>query len=121
MRHTLIQEIEVRDFIQHALEFQERLARLKTVCAAPEPGWYPWDSFGTVVLLNRLLTGRHRWLNPIAGGDPVMDIGCGDGTLSFVFESLGFRVWAVDHRQSNYNQMRGVAALKTALGSKVRV
>jgi hypothetical protein len=100
---------------------QEKLAAIKSRRAAPEPGWYPWDSFGTVVLLDQLLTGRHRWLTPMIGDEPVLDVGCGDGPLSFVFESLGCRVHAVDHRQSNYNEMRGVAALKAALNSKVRI
>ena len=118
---TLIQEIEVRDFIRHALSVQKKLERVKSQRAAPDPGWYPWDSFGTVMLLDRLLTGRHRWLDPMIGGDPVIDIGCGDGALSFVFESLGFRVQAVDHAPSNYNGMRGVAALKDALPSRLRI
>ena len=94
---------------------------MKARRAPPQPGWYPWDSFGTVVLLDQLLAGRWRWLTPMIAGDPVLDIGCGDGALSFVFESLGFKVCAVDHRQSNYNEMRGVAALKAALNSKVRI
>src|SRR5207237_8667946 len=96
-------------------------ASAKAARTAPEPGWYPWDSFGSVVLLDRLLTERHRWLSPMIDAEPVMDIWCGDGALSFVFESLGFRVCAVDQRQSNYNGMRGVAALKAALDSKVQV
>jgi SAM-dependent methyltransferase len=121
MRRGLIQEIEIREFIQAALRVQEKLAAVKARRAPPQPGWYPWDSFGTVILLDRLLTGRHRWLATLIGSDPVVDIGCGDGALSFVFESLGFRVCAVDHRASNYNEMRGVAALKQALRSNVRV
>jgi SAM-dependent methyltransferase len=74
-----------------------------------------------VVLLDQLLTGRYRWFAPMIGGDPVLDVGCGDGALSFVFSSMGFRVCAVDHRRSNYNEMRGVSALNSALGSKVRI
>jgi SAM-dependent methyltransferase len=121
MRRGLIQEIEIREFIQAALRVQEKLATVKARGAPPRPGWYPWDSFGSVVLLDRLLTGRYRWLGPMIGADPVVDVGCGDGALSFVFEALGFRVCAVDHHQSNYNEMRGVAALKHALNSKVRI
>ena len=100
---------------------REKLDAVKARRAPPQPGWYPWDSFGTVVLLDQLLAGRWRWLTPMIAGDPVVDIGCGDGALSFVFESLGFKVCAVDHRPSNYNEMRGVAALKEAMRSKVRV
>jgi tRNA (mo5U34)-methyltransferase len=111
----------VRDFTQQALTVRAKLDAVKARRAPPQPGWYPWDSFGTVVLLDSLLTGRWRWLTPMIAADPVLDIGCGDGALSFVFESLGFRVCAVDHRPSNYNEMRGVAALKDALRSKVRI
>jgi SAM-dependent methyltransferase len=121
MRRTLIQEIQVGEFIRHALGVQEKLAEVKARRAPPEPGWYPWDSFGTVVLLDQLLTGRYRWFDPMIGADPVLDVGCGDGALSLVFSSLGFRVSAVDNRRSNYNEMRGVAALNAALGSKVRI
>jgi 2-polyprenyl-3-methyl-5-hydroxy-6-metoxy-1,4-benzoquinol methylase len=71
---------------------QEKIAAVKARRAPPEPGWYPWDSFGTVVLLDQMLSGRWRWLTPMIAGDPVLDIGCGDGALAFAFESLGFRV-----------------------------
>ena len=120
-KRPLLHALEVREVIQHALEFQKTLERAKASAGAPEPGWYPWDSFGTVTLLDRLLTGRRRFFAPLIGRDPVLDIGCGDGALSFLFESLGFRVGAVDHAAANYNRMRGVHALKKALGSRLRV
>ncbi|MEO8593804.1 MAG: methyltransferase domain-containing protein [Candidatus Solibacter sp.] len=117
----LIQQLEIRDVVARALEFQARLAEARLEADAPEPGWYPWDSFGTLTRLNELLTGRHRFLDPMIGDDPVLDLGCGDGDLAFLFEDLGYRVCAVDHAATNYNRMRGVEALKIALDSSVRI
>jgi len=117
----LIQQLEIRDVVARALVFQERLARVRQSVEPPDPGWYPWDSFGTLQRLNELLTGANRFLDPVIGDDPVLDLGCGDGDLSFLFESLGCRVCAVDHSPTNYNRMRGVEALKAELDSSVRI
>jgi len=117
----LIQQLEIRDLIARALAFQERLRQAKSDLAAPDPGWYPWDSFGALTLLDQLLTGRHRFLHPMIGDLPVLDLGCGDGDLAFLFESLGCRVCAIDNPPTNYNRMAGVEALKIALDSSVRI
>jgi tRNA (mo5U34)-methyltransferase len=117
----LIQQLEIRDLSARALSFQEVLRQTRSEIAQPDPGWYPWDSFGTLTLLDRLLTGRHRFLEPLIGDLPVLDLGCGDGDLSFLFESLGYRVCAIDNPPTNYNRMAGVEALKIALGSSVRI
>ena len=61
----LIQQLEIRDLAARALAFQERLRQAKSEVALPDPGWYPWDSFGTLTLLDQLLTGRHRFLEPL--------------------------------------------------------
>ena len=117
----LIQQLEIRDLIARALAFEERLHSVKSELALPDPGWYPWDSFGNLTLLDRLLTGRYRFLDPLIGHLAVLDLGCGDGDLSFLFESLGCRVCAIDNPPTNYNLMAGVAALKIALDSSVRI
>jgi SAM-dependent methyltransferase len=51
----------------------------------------------------------------------MLDLGCGDGDLAFLFESLGCRVCAIDNPPTNYNLMAGVEALKRALDASVRV
>ena len=117
----LIQQLEIRDLAARALAFEERLRRVRSELPTPDPGWYPWDSFGTITLLDRLLSGRHRYLQPLIGHLPMLDLGCGDGDLSFLFESLGCRVCAIDNPPTNYNLMAGVEALKRALDSSVRI
>ena len=52
---------------------------------------------------------------------PILDVGCGDGDLAFFFESLGFRVTAVDFEPTNFNRMQAVRSLHAALSSKVDV
>jgi SAM-dependent methyltransferase len=117
----LIRELEIRELTARGLQLRETLERTKAAIAPTDFGWYPWDSFGTLVLLDKLLTGRNRFLRPLIGKDPVLDLGCGDGDLAFLFESIGCRVCAVDHPPANFNGMRGVAALKAALASSVRI
>jgi hypothetical protein len=71
--------------------------------------------------LDRLLSGPHRVLSDLLADKPVLDIGCADGDLAFFLESLGARVHAIDHPVTNHNGMRGVRALKEALGSKLEI
>ena len=96
----LIQQLEIRDVVARALEFQEHLAAARKKSTAPEPGWYPWDSFGTLTRLNELLTGRHRFLEPLIGDDPVLDLGCGDGDLAFLFEDLEITIYLRDRERT---------------------
>jgi tRNA (mo5U34)-methyltransferase len=117
----LIRELELHEIIQLGLSFEARLRDVKAQISPREFDWYPYDSFGTLSLLDRFLTGRARFPLAMIGGGPVIDIGCGDGSLSFFFESLGRQVYGLDHPPTNYNGMRGVKAMKKALHSRVTV
>ena len=90
-------------------------------CRRPIPAGTPGTASAPSTQLDKLLTGRRRFLEPLIGDHPVLDLGCGDGDLSFLFESLGCRVCAIDNPPTNYNRMAGVEALKTALDSSVRI
>ena len=105
------------DLTAAALEFRERLRHLKSTRALP---WYPYDSLACVPQIERMLHDRPGLLQH-ARRLPMLDIGSGDGDLAFFFESLGFRVTAVDFEPTNFNRMQGVRALKSALGSNVDV
>jgi SAM-dependent methyltransferase len=83
--------------------------------------WYPYDSFANVRQLERLLGTRHQFLVDAARSHGVLDIGCADGELSFLFESLGCQVTAIDHPITNHNAMRGVRALRELLGSSIEI
>lgn len=83
--------------------------------------WYPYDSFANALKLEWLLAKRYGFLLDAARSHGVLDIGCADGELSFLFESLGCRVTAIDHPITNHNGMRGVRALKNLLGSSVEI
>jgi len=85
--------------------------------------WYPYDSFGNIEFLTQLV---ERMAEQYGGSFPgsfpdALDVGCGDGDLSFLFEQLGSRVVAVDYPQTNYNGMLGVRTLKERLGSSVEI
>ncbi len=87
----------------------------------PALKWYPWASLGQFDILDDLLKGDTDTLLRMIGKEPVLDVGCGDGDISFFLESLGARVDAVDHAPTNYNAVYGVRALKEALHSPLQI
>ncbi|MDP8982134.1 MAG: class I SAM-dependent methyltransferase [Acidobacteriota bacterium] len=106
---------------QRSRLFEQRLETLK---AALEPSgivWYPYRTLAVFSILDKLLTGPRRKLIDLAGGDPILDLGCGDGALSFFFESLGCDVRAMDNHHTNHNHMRGFLELRSALNSSVKL
>ncbi len=87
--------------------------------------WYPYDTLSTVEHLDKLLTGANRErIGALLAGEPkkILDLACQDGDWAFFrLRSLGHQVDAVDHPVYNHNTMRGLWAMKSALGSAVRI
>ena len=111
----------VTELRKRAAQFRKRLVEAKARIGTGEFEWYPYETLSAFDHLDRLLTGRHRFLLELADDLPILDLGCQDGDLSFFFESLGCEVHAVDLPDWNYNQMRGVARLREALDSHIHV
>ncbi len=113
----------IREISEKAAAFQRKLQAVKAAAAAKEKGfaWYPYESLTNFVTLEKLLHGENRFLLELAGGDPVLDLGCADGDLAFFLESLGCKVRAVDYPATNYNGLRGIRALKKELNSTVEI
>jgi hypothetical protein len=68
-----------------------------------------------------LLGPRYDFLLHGAQANGVLDVGCADGELAFLFESLGCKVSAVDHPLTNHNHMRGIRALQPLLDSAIDI
>ncbi len=99
--------------------FRSRLLDLKKAHASPDFAWYPYDSFGVFNVLNSHFSPERRDLPALARPGGLLDVGCGDGDLSFLFESLGLRVSAIDCSGPNQNRTLGFQTLHAALGSSV--
>ncbi|MEZ5402898.1 MAG: methyltransferase domain-containing protein [Bryobacteraceae bacterium] len=111
---------EISPMVEKAWEFG-RILRAKKAALAPGFDWYPYDSMANAAHLDALCEGGLEALAATIRGQLVADIGCADGDFAFFLESLGARVHAFDHPKANHNSMRGVRAMKQALGSNVEI
>lgn len=72
-------------------------------------------------MLGRLIEPVYAEIALAVRSAPVADIGCADGDLAALLVSFGAEVDAIDHRESNFNQMRGVELLRREFGAKLAV
>lgn len=98
-------------------DFAEILNRAKTTSGA-DFEWYRYNSLTNLSHIGDFLTAEMQTLARVKG---LLDVGCGDGDLSFYFESLGCQVTAVDHPGPNHNGMRGVRLLRRVLDSRIEL
>lgn len=102
---------------QQSADFRDVLRRAKAQSGA-DFEWYRYDSLASLSHARDFLTAD---LEAVAREKGVLDLGCGDGDLSFYFESLGCPVTAVDHPAPNHNGMRGVRLLRRVLDSRIEL
>ena len=114
-------QLDLSDVARFEAEYRDKIGAVKD--ATPrEFDWYPYSTLVNFHLIEQTITGANRDLRALAGDEPILDLCCADGELAFFLESLGFdKVRAVDLPTPNYNRMKGVRALKEALGSKVEI
>src|SRR4051812_26361047 len=81
-------------------------------------GWYPYDSLANLPHLGVLLPGSTD-IVPDRGS--VLDVGCADGDVGFLFASLGCDVEFLDNPTTNFNACKGVRGTANLLGHAGRV
>jgi hypothetical protein len=101
---------------QEATAFDERLSGIKSDTEGTN--WYPYRSMSNIPhlchilpvgLMERLVAGTLDWR--------VLDVGAADGDLGYFFESRGSRIDFLENPATNYNDCKGIATLRTKLGS----
>jgi len=95
--------VRVADLVAVTPAFEQRLASLRKPCT--DIDWYPYNSFGNVANLASFLPEKTALVE--ARGS-VLDVGCGDGDMGFLFHSLGCDVDFLDNAATNFNDCRGV-------------
>lgn len=89
--------------------------------AGPQISWYPYATLSQLATAGGLLNTIDLPFRALAGDGPILDIGCGDGDLSFLLEQCGYDVIGLDHPRTNQSGMRGVRTLHAHLGSRVEI
>jgi tRNA (mo5U34)-methyltransferase len=97
--------------------FQKRLEELKRTCVVADYGWYPHAPLSALPIVTGLLAEDFEEVAALLAAEPVADLGCADGDFALLFAHLGAEVDAIDHAESNFNQMRGIDVLKRQLES----
>jgi hypothetical protein len=81
-----ISHADVTEIRKQAGQFRKRLVKAKAQIETAQFEWYPYETLSAFDHLDRLLTGSHRFLLDLAEDQPILDLGCQDGDLSFFFE-----------------------------------
>ena len=111
--------MDIAALVTEARRFYGRMRLARQSLGDPGFEWYPYDTLSALGHLEKLLTGPNRSL--LDGRGRVLDLGSQDGELAFFLEGLGYQVVAADHPAYNHNGMRGIRALKAALGSAIEI
>lgn len=83
-------------------------------------GYYPYKTLDVIPQILPILKQQKMDLEQYLVNKTILDLGCGDGDLSFFFETFGpEKVLAVDWGPTNYNNMEACPVLKRELRSKV--
>jgi tRNA (mo5U34)-methyltransferase len=101
--------------------FARHLDDVKRRVAVPDYGWYPYSTMTALPTVAALLDPVYEEVRAAIAQRPVADIGCGDGDLGLFFASLGASAGAIDHAETNFNQLRGVSLLSETLGTALAI
>ncbi len=106
----------VDEFISTATDFSDTLRAVKASDPKEPWLWYPYDSLATIRHLEPILRRNWERMRDALGAGPLIDIGCADGDIAYLFASLGCEVCAVDFPPTNVNSMDGVREIRRRMG-----
>lgn len=110
-----------KDFLTAGLRFAASLSEVKKTAAITDYGWYSYESLTALPLLAELLGDSYSEILDCCRTAPIADLGCADGDLAVMLASFGATVDAIDHKETNFNQMRGVSRLRDVLRLPVSI
>jgi SAM-dependent methyltransferase len=88
----------------------------------PPHRYYPYGTIHIIPQILPVLDDNGIDLKAHVENKSILDLGCGDGELSFFYESLGAKhLVAIDKKDFNGNHLEGFRALRTVLGSRVEL
>ena len=111
----------IDQFVEYAHRFEARLQEAKATPPEEHREWYPYSSMASIDLLAPILKDHFPAFQTAVQSGPMLDIGCADGDLAYLFASLGCEVTAIDMPASNFNWLAGVRALGKRLDLSVGV
>ena len=109
------------DFLHAGLRFATTVSEARRANAVADYGWYPYESLSALPLITELIAESYPEILESCRRAPIADLGCADGDLALLLASFGASVDAIDHIESNFNQMRGVHRLREALQLPVSI
>ncbi len=112
-------DVDITQLRDRVPDFRPRIEEIKRKVS--DVARYPYDTFGNLWQLEKLLTGERRNLSRLAGGLPIADIAAADGDLAFFLEAQGFDVHIIDNAAINCNGLAMARAVAAGIGSHVAI
>ena len=104
---------------EHYKDFRKILNEVRLKNPLVE-GYYPYYTIEVIPFVLETLENHHLSLEDFIKDKVVLDLGCGDGDLSFFFEFIGAKkVIAMDYAATNFNGLKGFKTLHGKLHSNV--
>ncbi|VAW33117.1 hypothetical protein MNBD_GAMMA01-232 [hydrothermal vent metagenome] len=112
---SLVKKLGLKDFRANLLQIKKK--------ANVDFEWYPYESLNNFTIINDVLKNgkQENFFQELDKNKPILDIGCADGDVAFLFESLGFFVDVIDRPATNFNDLKACKFLKSELNSKINI
>jgi len=114
--HSTESCVRLSDIVAAVPAFSERLRSLRA--PSTDINWYPYNSLDNVYNWNTFVAPT---ADLVPTGGSVLDIGCADGDMGFLFQSLGCQVDFLDNAATNFNDCKGVRRTAELLGHAGRI